>query len=144
MSSSRALPLLDLLTAQKPSMTFHMINCFRMQSDTVVVLVYVDDCIVLSGSKTALTQFIATLRFGPEKFNFTDEGSLSNYLGVNIEKLPSQSGFKMTQPFLIQRILGAAEIDTRMTKSRPTPATSLLLAKDEDVLPGNILEITGL
>ena len=39
---------------------------------------------------------------------------------------------KMTQPFLIQRILDAAEIDARMTKSRSTPAISLLLAKDED------------
>ena len=29
-----------------------------------------------------------------------------------MEKLPSQGGFKMAQPFLIQRILDEAEIDT--------------------------------
>ena len=79
-----------------------------------------------------MTQFIATLRFGPENFDSTDEGSLSNYLGVEIEKLPFNCGFKMTQPFPIQRLVDTAEIDTRMTKSRPTPAISLLLAKDED------------
>ena len=126
-SSAAASPAL-----QTPNKGSHVINNFRKQNDTVIVLVYVDDCIVLSRSKTALTQFVTTLRFGPEKFDFTDEGSLSKYLGVEIEKLPSNGGFKMTQPFLIQRILEAADIDTRMTKSRSTPAISLLLSKDED------------
>ena len=84
----------DQPSAQSPSKASHTINCFRKQSDTVIVLVYVDGCIVLSRSKTVLTQFIATLRFGSENINFTDEGSLSNYLGVEIEKLPSKRWFQ--------------------------------------------------
>lgn len=70
-----------------------------------------DDCIVQSKSKTALSQFIITLTFGPDKFNFTDEGTLSKYLGVEIEQLPSQKGFKMSQLFLMQRIVDAIDMD---------------------------------
>ena len=57
-------------STQTPSKASHTINCVRKQSDTVIILVHVDDCIVFSRSKTASTQFIATLRglrFGQEK-----------------------------------------------------------------------------
>ena len=73
-SSSRALLLL-VLRCKHITRDSHIINNFRKQNDTVVVLVYVDECIVLSRSKTALTPFVTTQRFGPEKFDFTDEGS---------------------------------------------------------------------
>jgi len=71
------------------------------------------------------------LQHGPEKFVFTDEGSIDKYLGVNIEQLSDESGFKMTQPHLIQRILEAANIDLSTTDSRPTPAVNPLLTRDE-------------
>ena len=73
-----------------------------------------------------------SLLHGPEKFEFTDEGSIDKYLGVNIEHLPDKSGFKMTQPYLIQRILEAANIDLSMTNSCPTPAINPLLTRDEE------------
>ena len=74
--------------------------------------------------------FINTLKYGPEKFVFTDEGSLDKYSGVEIEKLSDGTGFSMTQPFLIQRILEAANINLRMTNSRPTPVVGPLLTRD--------------
>jgi hypothetical protein len=54
------------------------------------------------------------------------------YLGVDIERLANNSGFTMTQPYLIERILEAANIDLRMTNSRPTPAIGPLLNRDEE------------
>ena len=71
------------------------------------------------------------MQHGPEKFVFTDEGSIYKYLGVNIEQLSDKSGFKMTQPHLIQRILEAANIDLSTTNSRPTPAVNPLLLRDK-------------
>lgn len=38
----------------------------------------------------------------------------------------------MTQPFLIQRIIEAVEIDVRMTNHCPTPVVGPLLLKDLD------------
>ena len=77
--------------------------------------------------------FINILKYGPEKFDFTDEGSLHQYLGVEIERLPDDTGFTMTQPFLIKRILEASNIYMIMTNSRPTPVVGTLLSRDEDV-----------
>ncbi len=75
--------------------------------------------------------FIDSLKFGPEKFDFTDEGSMDKYLGVDIEKLPDGTGFTMTQPFLIERILTAAQIDLTTTNERKTPVVYTLLSRDE-------------
>ena len=108
------------------------IKSFLHKSSDVLILVYVDDCIILSRDQKSIDMFINTLKYGPEKFAFTDEGSLDKYLGVEIERLSDKTGFTMTQPFLIQRILEAAKIDSRMTNSRPTPVVGPLLSKDED------------
>ena len=109
-----------------------IISSFKERSNNVIVLAYVDDCIILSRDKNSLEMFVETLRLGPEKFEFTDEGTLTKYLGIEIEKLPGWTGFTMTQPFLIERIINAVNIDTRMCKSRPTPAVCPLLSRDED------------
>ena len=93
---------------------------------------YVDDCIILSRYQKSIDMFINTLKYGPERFAFTDGGSLHQYLGVEIERLPDDTGFKMTQPFLIKHILEAAKIDLRITNSSPTPVVGPLLLRDED------------
>ena len=83
-----------------------------------------DDCIILSQDKKLIEieSLIESLTLGPKEFAFTYEGSINKYLGVKIEHLPSNTGFTMMQPFLIDRVLKAAGINQRMTNSRPTPA----------------------
>jgi hypothetical protein len=108
------------------------INAFKKSSSDAIVLVYVDDCIILSRDKKSIQSLINSLKLGPEEFAFIDEGSIDKYLGVEIERLPSNAGFAMTQPHLIDRVLEAAGIDQRMTNSRPTPADGPLLSRDED------------
>ena len=90
-----------------------------------------DDCIILGRNKLSIDRFIATLKHGPEKFAFTDEGSIDKYLGVNIERLPENEGFTMSQPHLIQRILKMVRIDLRMANSRPTPVVGPLLSQSK-------------
>ena len=108
-----------------------IIEQFRKSSGSIIVLTYVDDCIILARDRKTITKFIATLKYGPEKFDFTDEGTLSKYLGVDIQRLSSDNGFTMSQPFLIERILHAADIDLRMTNGRKTPAVEPVLGRDE-------------
>jgi hypothetical protein len=108
------------------------IRDFKASASAIIILVYVDDCIILSRDQLSIQKFTDSLLHGPEKFAFTDEGSIDKYLGVNIEQLPDEAGFKMTQPHLIQRILEAANIDLSTTNSRPTPAVNPLLTRDEE------------
>ncbi len=75
--------------------------------------------------------FIDSLKFGPENFDFKDEGSMDKYLGVDIEKLPDNTGFTMTQPFFIDRILMKAQIDLTMTNEWTTPVVYLPLSPSE-------------
>ena len=57
-------------------------------SKTLIILVYVDDYILISKDGIAIPNFIKSLESGSENFIFTDEGSLSSYLGVSMDKLP--------------------------------------------------------
>ena len=53
----------------------------------MIILTYVDDCILIANKKETLDQFIHSLANGIEKFKFTDEGAIDKYLGVEIEQL---------------------------------------------------------
>ena len=54
-----------------------IIGQFRKDNAEIIILVYVDDCIILSRDRYTIMKFISTLIFGPERFEFTDEGKLS-------------------------------------------------------------------
>ena len=43
-------------------------------SKNMVILVYVDDCILITKESSTMDSFIDSLKNGPEKFVFTDEG----------------------------------------------------------------------
>jgi hypothetical protein len=66
----------------------------------MIILVYVDDCVLVSNSSDVIKSFIDSLTNGPEQFVFTDEGSMDKYLGVDIQKLDNNE-FVLRQPFLI-------------------------------------------
>ena len=103
-------------------------------SKDMVVLIYVDDCIIISKDSGTIQSFICSLANGEENFIFTDEGSMSSYLGVDISPLPDDQGFTLTQPFLIGRIIEFINFDPATTKGARgnTPAGYPLLSKDTD------------
>ncbi len=109
-------------------------SCVFIKKD-IIVLVCVDNCIIVSKKSLLIAHFLQSLKDGSENFIFTDKGNFDKYLGVEIKKHDDKKGFSMTQPFLIERILQTAEIDTRMMNSRPTPVVGPLLSKDIDGLP---------
>ncbi len=104
-------------------------SCVFLHHD-LIVLVYIDDCILISKNKSAIEEFINSLKQDPENFIFTDKGDLNKYLGIQIKKLGWSGSFKLKQPFLIESILQAANIDTCMTNSCPMPVVSPFLNQD--------------
>ena len=51
------------------------------------MLVYLDDCIIFSKKGSGISQrLIDSLQKVNENFQFTDDGPLDKYLGVNIRK----------------------------------------------------------
>ena len=97
----------------------------------MIVLTYVDDCILISDKKEMISQFMTSLKNGIEKFEFTDEGPLDKYLGVEIEKLKDNE-FILRQPFLIQRILALLNVTDDSYNKRDVPVIGPLLSRDEN------------
>ena len=93
-------------------MDSHSDPCVFIRKD-MIILVYVDDCILVSPSSAVIKAFIESLANGPEEFAFTDEGSMNKYLGVDIQKL-GEGNFILRLPFLIQPILEALSIEPSM------------------------------
>ena len=93
----------------------------------MIILVYVDDCIIFAKKKSQIDDFLESLKNGPEKFDFTDEGSISNYLGVEI--LKREDGIELHQPHLIDRIIQSVNFD-QYVNGKSTPVIKPNLTKD--------------
>ena len=61
----------------------------------MILLVYVDNCILISKDPSVIDQFIQSLKDVKENFDFTDGGSMSSYLDVDVSRLPDSSGFNL-------------------------------------------------
>ena len=102
-----------------------------------VILVYVDDCLIFTDTKSTADKLIENLM---ASYSLTDEGELgiegetvSSYLGVKVSYDKENGTISLTQPFLIERILellGTAVTDANV---KQTPAEyKLILHKDAD------------
>jgi len=104
----------------------------------MIVLTYVDDCIIIGNSMEKINAFVKTMQKGPENFILTDEGEIDKYLGIEITQLDGKR-FQMAQPFLIDRIvsfLGLTDNEFDVaTNKRATPVGKPLLHKDLEGKP---------
>ena len=114
-------------------MNFLSDPCVFISKD-MIILVYVDDCILISKEALVIQKFISSLKAGTEYFVFTEEGTMNLYLGVDISPLPDKKGFILSQHLFIGRIIQDLNFDPKTTKSATnnTPAGYLLLDKDEN------------
>ena len=83
----------------------------------MIILVYVDDCILISKEDLVTQKFISSLKAGTEDFVFTEEGTMNSYLGVDIYSFPDKKGFTLSHPFLIDRFIQALDFDPKTIKS---------------------------
>ena len=124
-------------TLLSPEFNFAQSNvdpCVYFRED-IILLSYVDDCILISRDSTVIDNVITALK---KNFELTDDGTLQKYLGVEIVRNddPEDKSFEMIQPFLIERICKFVGLDPRMTNAnKTTPATKPLLHKDADGAP---------
>eukprot|EP00978_Attheya_sp_CCMP212_P044563 scaffold314436_cov35-Attheya_sp.AAC.1 len=100
-------------------------------------MIYVDDCILMYPDNQDIDDVIALLQEsvgGTRPFHITDEGDISDYLGVKVEKL-ADGTMTLTQPHLIDQIISDLGLKDN-TKTKDLPAlSSRVLNKDVDGLP---------
>ena len=108
--------------------------CVFFKED-IIVLVYVDDCMIIGRDKACIDKFIKSMEKGEECFSFTREMDLKTYLGVDVKR--DKNKIHLTQPYLTQRIVEALNLTTCLPK--PNPVRKPVLQKDVDG-EGPILE----
>ena len=77
----------------------------------MIVLTYVDNCIIFGTSTQKIDAFVKSMEVGPEIFTLTSDGDIDKFLGIEINHLDEKI-FKNSQPFLIDRIISFLKIDT--------------------------------
>lgn len=88
--------------------------------DGIAVSCYVDDQFIISESDDKIDQFIAALK--REGLPVTDEGEISQYLGIVVTPNAKEGTFELTQTQLIERlivVLSLAEDKARSKKKTP-------------------------
>jgi hypothetical protein len=70
----------------------------------MVLLTYINDCIIISPSQESINHLITLMQNGQENFKLTNEGNVNKFLGTETTKL-DKNMFKLLQLFLINQIL---------------------------------------
>ena len=105
-------------------------QCVYFRSDCIV-LVYVDDCIIISKKNTKVADtLIESMRTGTEQFKLEDLGTMDRFLGVDIKENKNGT-IELSQPHLITRFIELINIEEN-EHSKDTPAMKSLLHKDTD------------
>ncbi len=106
--------------------------CLYMKKD-MIVLTYVDDCIIIGTSMNSIDALIRSMQYGKENFILTDEGDVNKFLGIEIIQHDPNT-FELVQPFLINQILqflGLCHNEFKMdANSCSTPVARGLLHRD--------------
>ena len=100
-------------------------------SKDAIVLTYVDDCLILATTNEVIDKLVKSLKDGKENFDFTDDGDIKYYLGVEFNRSPNGT-IELKQEFLIERIIKALNFDSNELSSKPTPVVKPNLKKDLD------------
>ncbi len=107
-------------------------QCLYM-TDGMVILVYVDDCIIVGKDMGEIDEFVRSMQQGSENFVLTDEGSIDKFLGIEIKRHGKQE-FEISQPFLIDRILAPLQLEHNGfetdSNDKLMPAAPQILNKD--------------
>ena len=69
---------------QRPGFVASRIDECVFYSEGAVILTYVDDCIIFGDTDKRVDDMFQSLWEGPEKFDFTDDGDVDKYLGVDV------------------------------------------------------------
>ena len=97
----------------------------------IMLVLWVDDLICSAKSKQVADEFFETLR--KLKMEFTQEDSITSYLGIKFEEDTKNGSFTLTQPGLIGKIIEATNM--KESRTNAVPAVREALGKDPDGAP---------
>jgi hypothetical protein len=104
--------------------------CLLLKKD-IILINYTDDTGIAYKSESALKSFLESLE--KNGFEYTKEGSFTEYLGIQYVKDSQTKMITMSQGGLIKKIISTAGMEN--CNPNRTPATKEALAKDPDGLP---------
>ena len=118
--------------------------CVFYRSDAIL-LVYVDDCIILSKESKVVDSIVQSLATGQDPDNptkkfskqyvLTNDGGIKNYLGVEVDSR-EDGKIELRQKRLIERIIESVGLEKDvLAAAKPTPVVKPLLNKDLQGLP---------
>jgi hypothetical protein len=70
----------------------------------MIIITYIDDCIIVSNSMKDINTFVKSIKDGPKGYVLTDEGDINNFFGIEIKEI-TKNKFELSQPFLIEQIV---------------------------------------
>ena len=98
-----------------------------LKRGTDILILYVDDCVILSRNKNGADNIFQEL--AQRGFKLTDEGSMEEYLGMSIKR--NKESFIVSQPHHIERIISSIPGMENSRSAKTPAATGTVLTKDE-------------
>ncbi len=104
----------------------------------MIIITYIDDCIIASNSMKDFNIFVRSMKDGPKGYVLTDEGDINKFLGIEIKEITTNK-FNLSQPLLIKGIVNLLgllqnEFDVH-TNTKITPVGKPFLNKDLEGYP---------
>jgi len=98
--------------------------------DDLILLCYVDDCLIFFPDNTKITKVVSELK---QQFRLEDQGDVATYLGIDVASshVDGRQQFKLSQPHLIQRIIQGVNLTDSCLHDMPAEPGKPL-SKDSD------------
>ena len=97
----------------------------------IIFLVYIDDCIIFGPDGWSIDAVVADLRACSHHFTIDDQGDISDFLGIKIQK-HSDGTTQLTQPQLIDSILKNLHLQSGSNSMKKPAVPTTLLHKDAE------------
>ena len=99
--------------------------------NSVIFLVYIDDCIVFGPDDKVIDDMVTDLRNSLQNFTVDDHGEVGDLLGIQVQKRDDGS-IVSTQPHLIDSIIQDLHLQSGSNPKSTPSITTKLLHKDAD------------
>jgi hypothetical protein len=108
-------------------------------SPTVLLVLYVDDCCIFARDPKDIDSLLKSFDDNSDEFNWkmTIEGSVTEFLGIEMTPVNGTNGWKLTQRGLIDKVLDTMGLTSCNSNATPTSSDRKQLGKDADEEPCN-------
>ena len=97
----------------------------------IIFLVYIDDCISFGPDDQSINTVVTDLRACSHHFTVNDQADISDFLGMQVQKLSDRS-IQLTQPQIIDSIIKDLHLLSGSNAKKTPSVPTNLLHKDSD------------